>query len=299
MGEKSPPVISTDDLLIIIVATLMGTLARYMTLRLDYRQYPSHPNGRMIHLVVGFIAAAIGAVAIPAIKSNNFTAVTFLALAIQNFRDVRKSERESLKDLETTEFTPRGNAYIDGIAKTFESRNYFALIVSLVTATTMESAKYLGLFPKTILGVVLGYAAFYFISHYSKGKTVGDISSIREAKIEVRNTELYVENIFISNLLGTENAQKLISEEGIAVIIEPTDNDLRIALENYGQRQAILFEATRTFGIKRYHFTRRDFSTGKVVICFVPIINDVDRLLAVVKNTPLLESVKKSPAVMN
>jgi len=51
---------------------------------------------------------------------------------IITFRDVRKMERDSLKDLENTEYTARGNAYIDGIAKTFEARNYFALIVSLL-----------------------------------------------------------------------------------------------------------------------------------------------------------------------
>lgn len=298
MDGKGSPVISSDDLLIIVVATLLGTIARFLALRLDYRQYPSHPNGRMIHLVIGFIAAAIGAVAIPAIKSNNFTAVTFLAIAIQNFRDVRKSERESLKDLESTEFTPRGNAYIDGIAKTFESRNYFALLVSLTASIAMEIAKDWGWIPQSILGVFAGYAVFLILSNYSKGKTVGDVAAVREAAIEIRESELYVEGIFISNLVGTVNARKLIADEGVAVVIEPNDQYMRIAIENFGQRRAILFEATRTFGIKRYNYTRRDFATGKVVICFVPIFKDISRLLAVVKNTPLLESVKKSPSIM-
>lgn len=123
MDGKGP--ISIDDFTVIIVATVMGTLARYLALKIDYRQYPSHPNGFLIHLVIAFIAAGIGAIAIPAIKSNNYTAITFLALAIQHFRDVRKTERESLKDLESTEFTPRGEAYIDGIAKTFELSSLF------------------------------------------------------------------------------------------------------------------------------------------------------------------------------
>lgn len=48
----------------------------------------------------------------------------------------------------------------------------------------------------------------------------------------------------------------------------------RVTLENYGQRQAILFEAIRTLGVKRYKFMRRNFSTGKVVIAFIPIVND-------------------------
>jgi len=65
-------------------------------------------------------------------------AVTFLALTIQQFRDVRKMERDSLKGLENTEYTARGNTYIDGIAKTFEARNYFALVVSFATALTIQ-----------------------------------------------------------------------------------------------------------------------------------------------------------------
>jgi len=36
--------------------------------------------------------------------TKNFVAVTFLTFAIQQFRDVRKAERESLKDLENTEY---------------------------------------------------------------------------------------------------------------------------------------------------------------------------------------------------
>jgi uncharacterized protein len=51
---------------------------------------------------------------------------------------VRKAERESLKDLDHTEYASREDAYIDGIAKTFEARNYFALIVSFCTALTMQ-----------------------------------------------------------------------------------------------------------------------------------------------------------------
>ena len=82
--------IAPEDLLLIITATLLGTLSRYLTLKVDYRQYPSYSNGYMIHLVIAFIAAGIGAIAIPSIKSGNYTAVTFLALALQHFRDVRK-----------------------------------------------------------------------------------------------------------------------------------------------------------------------------------------------------------------
>lgn len=299
MDGRGPTIISTEDLWLIIIAAAMGTIARVLVLKVDYKQYPSYPNGCLIHVVLAFIAASIGAVAIPAVKSNNYTAVTFLALAVQHFRDVRKTERESLLGLEQTEYTPRGEAYIDGIAKTFEARNYLALVVALFSAITMEAAIVLqwGITIQVIAGVLTGTVVYQIISRFSKGKTVGEIANVRLAKIRVEGTEVSVEGIFVTNLAGTENAQKLIADEGVAVIIEPTQKNFTIALHNFGQRKAILFEATRTLGAKRYNFTRKDFETDRIVILLVPIVRDDEKLLAVVKNTPLLESVKKSYGV--
>lgn len=293
--------ISFDDLTLICISTLMGTLARYLTLKVDYRQYPSHPNGVLIHMVIAFIAAGIGAVAVPAIKSNNYTAITFLAIAIQHFRDVRKTERESLKDLENTEFTPRGEAYIDGIAKTFEARNYFSLLVSLCTATTMAIIQGIGvnnLIIQVAVGVISGSLFYTFLNRFSKGKTIGDIAAITPGQIEVRGSELYVDGIFVSNTLGTDNARKLVSSQGMALVIEPNEPHYRVTLDNFGQRKAILFEATRSVGVKRYHYTRKDYESGKTIIVLVPLIPDAQKLINVVRNTPLLESVKKSHSVM-
>lgn len=216
--DGRPTVISAEELLLILVATLMGTMARVLALKVDYKQYPSYPNGYLLHIVLAFIAAIIGAVAIPAIKSNNYTAVTFLALAVQHFRDVRKTERESLLDLEATEYTPRGEAYIDGIAKTFESRNYFALVVAFTSALCMEIAVYLqlGLAVQSLVGVASGFLVYKTINGFSKGKTIGDVARLRLAQIAVEGSEVLVEGIFVTNLAGTANAQKLIQEEGVA-----------------------------------------------------------------------------------
>ena len=96
--------ISSEDIVLIVTAIIVGTLARILTIREDYRQYPSFPNGYLIHLLTGFVAAGLGAVAIPALMTKNFVAVNFLVLAIQQFQDVHKMERDSFKDLENTEF---------------------------------------------------------------------------------------------------------------------------------------------------------------------------------------------------
>ena len=290
---------SIQQISLIVTAITVGTLARITTLKQDYRQYPSYPNGYIIHVVTGFIAAGLGAVAVPALLSKNFVAVTFLSLAIQQFRDIRKMERNSLKDLEQTEYTYRGEAYIDGIAKTFESRNYFSLVVSFVTALTYQLVNHENIWINIMSGVAVGLVVLYILNRVSKGKTVGDIADVEEAVVEVKGSELYVDDIYVSNILGSENSQKMYQEEGLAVVISPREEHFRITLDNFGQRQAILFEATRALGVKRYHFTRKEYEKGRIVITLIPLVSDIDALIEAVKKTPLLENVKKSHAVMD
>jgi len=291
--------LSEQHIVLIVTSIITGTLARLVVLKQDYRQYPCYPNGYLIHIITAFVAAFLGAVAIPALITKNFVAVTFLALAIQQFRDIRKIEKDSLQGLENTEYTYRGDAYIDGIAKTFESRNYFSLVVSFLTALTIQLITYELIWLEVIMGLFVGLITTYILHRFSKGKTIGDIAEVEIAKIDIKGSELYVDDIYVSNLLGSENSSKLYKKEGIAAIIYPKEEHFRITLDNFGQRQAALFEATRAVGVKRYHFTRKDYKKGRVVITVVPIVRDKDAFIEAIKKTPLLENVKKSHSVMD
>lgn len=51
MGGGANP-ISMDNLTLILTAIFMGALARILVLKEDYRQYPSYPNGYMIHVSI-------------------------------------------------------------------------------------------------------------------------------------------------------------------------------------------------------------------------------------------------------
>ncbi len=82
------------------------------------------------------------------------------------------------------------------------------------------------------------------------------------------------------------------------LLILTTHSYNKINLNNFGQRQAALFEATRALGNKRFNFTRKDYENGRIVIALVPIKQDIDALIEVVKKCPLLESTKKSHNVM-
>lgn len=286
-------ILHTENIILISTGIITGTLARIITLKIDYRQNPSYPNGYFIHLVAGFIASALGAVAIPALIEKDFAAFTFLALAVEHFRDIRRIESESLEKLEDTEFVTRGAAYIDGIAKTFESRNYISLLTSLVTVLVMVIFHPDNTAANIFLGIASGLVVLFILKTLTKGKKVGDICTVKAGQITIEGSELFVDGIYITSVLGTEKSRNLFLKEGIAVVIEPKEDIFRITLENYGQRQAMLFEALRVFGVKRYHFTKRSFSTGKIIIAFVPVTYDIDRLLEVIKQTPILENSRK------
>ncbi|WP_411679399.1 YIEGIA family protein [Clostridium thailandense] len=284
---------------LILIPVLCGTLARYLTLIVDYRQYPSYPNGYLIHLVTGFISSGIGAIAIPALLEKNFEAITFLFLATEQFRDVRRIEKESLQSLDDVEHVFRGEVYIDGIAKTFEARNYFALLVSFITSLTMHIVPHKIILINIIFGILSGVITLYILKNFSKGKAVEDIADISLAKITVKNSDLYVDDIFVTNHLGTDKSRELVQDNGIAAIIRPKEEHFNRILNHNGQRQAIIFETCRVLGLKRYHYTRRDYETGRIAVVMVPIIYDEGAFIETIKKTPLLESIKKSYRIMD
>jgi uncharacterized membrane protein YeaQ/YmgE (transglycosylase-associated protein family) len=288
--------ISAQYLVMIVTASIAGTLARALTIKQDYRQYPSHPNGYLIHFVTGALAAALGAFIVPTLMTKNFVAVTFLSLAIQQFREVRKTERESLKDLEGTEYTTRGDSYIDGIAKTFEARNYFSLLVAFAVSVTMQLLQ-LSDWLEISAGLLIGLLFFVFLRRFTSGKNVKDIATITQGTIEIKGSGLYVDGMLVTNTAGEAEAKQFFSEEGIAAVIHPREPHLRIVLEHFGQRQAMLFEVTRALGKKRYCF--QNLMEGKVIIVLVPIVHNFELMKETLLNTPLLESVKKTHRLLN
>ena len=84
----------------VILGMIAGFLARLYMLRTDYRNYPSYPHGYIIHLSLGAIAASLASIALPALLEEEYTAITFLVLCAQQFRDIRNMERETLMKLE-------------------------------------------------------------------------------------------------------------------------------------------------------------------------------------------------------
>src|SRR6056297_239107 len=139
---------------LISTSIIIGTFARAFMLRIDYRQFPSFPHSYIIHLTMGMIASALGAIVMPALLAKDYIAITFLTIGAQQFREIRNLERNSLDRIESTELIPKGSAYIEGIAKLFEARNYLALITSLATDIIYY---FFNLIPAVISGVLVAY----------------------------------------------------------------------------------------------------------------------------------------------
>ncbi|SDZ16441.1 hypothetical protein SAMN05660462_02076 [Proteiniborus ethanoligenes] len=288
---------------ILIPSIVIGFVSRASMLRVDYRQYPSYPQGVFSHLTLGIIASALGSVALPAIVESEFGAVTFLALAAQQFRDVRNLERQSLDNIEPTELVQRGTAYIEDIAKAFEARNYVTMLVSLIASIAIYTFNKIGLIKiySIIIGGCTGAIAFYLLNKAISRQTIEEIAEVKPANISFNGALLLVNDIVIMNI-GFEASREIYLKNGIAVQITPHNENGVTTLSNIGQRQAIVHNAAVLLGLRKDvdepDFTpiaRRDPHTGNVVMVIVALEPDVECLVEAVKNTIVLESSKRKP----
>lgn len=272
-------------------------------LRVDYRQYPSYPQGVLSHLTLGMIAAALGSVAVPAIVSNEFSAFTFLSLAAQQFRDVRSMERQSLDNIEPTELVPRGTAYIEDIAKAFEARNYVTMLVSLATSIAIYvfgNLEIIRMFA-VISGIIVGVVTFLILNRSVSRQRVEGIADVIPANISFNGPMLLVNNMPIMNV-GLEASREIYIKNGVAVEIIPHDENAVSILSNIGQRQAIVHNASVLLGIRKDvdepDFTpiaRRNSDTGSIVVVMVALEPDVECLVEAVKKTLIIESTARKP----
>lgn len=284
-----------DDYLgMILTGTVAGALARLLLLRMDYRQYPGYPHGMVAHVSLGFIASALGAVAIPALLKPDFAAVTFLALAAQQFREIRGMERTTLENLERTELVKRGSDYIEGIARTFEARNYLVM----ATAISVSLAYHLGGIVAAGLVAVL---VITFSLSFRSGETIGDICEVESAAISFDGSRLKVDEIVIMNV-GLRESREKILQEALGIRIKPKGANARSVINDLGQRMAIAHTASIILGIKKDidtpEFTplvRKNLDTGELGLYILPAIRDAEALLLAVKRTPVLESARSKP----
>lgn len=278
----------------LMLGFVFGILCRINLLRTDYRQYPTYPHGKIIHVSLGVIASALGALAIPALLKENYTAVTFLTVAAQQFRDVRNMERTTLGEIDKQELVPRGGPYIEGIAMVFEGRNYLVMFTSLVTTTAMIFFHWWG-------GIIAGLLTLAISAKLKSGKTLKGIVDVIPAPVRVEGKDLYVGDIYIMNV-GLQESQKVIREQGMGYILVPKDANSKVTIAHPGQRQAILHDVATQLGVftdtgepSLTPLVKRDLHTGRLGVFLLPQVKDPDRAQSVISAVPILESVFRMP----
>jgi hypothetical protein len=268
-----------------------GFLARWIMLRSDYRHYPTYPHGQLIHLALGFIAASLGAVAVPAIMKPDYTAVTFLVLAAQQFRDVRNMERENLTKLEETKLIRRGNDYIEGIARVFEARNYLVIFTAFITSLAVHWWGWPYAF-------AVGPICIFLSIKMMSGNQLGDIVEVVPAKVHFEGSLLMVEDVVIMNV-GLPETRERILQEGMGVLIKPKNDDARLTLHAPGQRQAIIHDVVSILGSKvdtaepdLMPLARKQVDQGYLGLFIVANEPDMEYLMKIIKKVPVLESTR-------
>jgi hypothetical protein len=269
-------------------------------LRRDYRQYPSYPQGWAIHLFLGFIGGAIGAIIVPAILEGDFSAVSFLLLAASQFREVRNVERETLSSMEATEMVKRGTAYIEGIARVFEARNYLAIWVALSAAVASELLADIGWW-RMAAGVLVGAVLAAVLVRLMQGDLIGDIASVELSEIKFEGALVVIEGTVMMNV-GLPESRRVYEERALAASVRPKGPNAKATLANLGQMQAIAHDVSSMIGVymdvgeqEFIPMVRRDPATGSLRVLMVPSERDEDAFLAAIRRVPVLEGAVRKP----
>ena len=278
----------------ILGGLIAGVLARIIMLRLDYRQYPTYPHDVITHMALGAIASVIGAVFVTALMLKEYTAVTFLAVAAEQFRNVRNMERETLTKLEENEIVPRGIDYVEGIARTFEARNYLTIFTALLVSGCILWLGWLYAIAVFVLILII-------VCYLKTGMVVGDIAEVVLEPLYFEGPFLKISDIYLMNVGYPPDREKILAE-GMGVLIKPKDDNGRAILHNFGQRQAIVHTAAALLGTKREvgepEFTplaRKNIDTGEIGLFILPLEKDFESLRKVIERTPVLESASRKP----
>ncbi|WP_232696302.1 YIEGIA family protein [Brevibacillus daliensis] len=278
----------------LFLGVAFGIINRIYLLRTDYRQYPTYPHGQLIHISLGVIAAGLGAVAVPSFLKEDYTAITFLSLAAQQFRDVRNMERNTLTEIDQMELVPRGKSYIEGIAMVFEGRNYLVIFSSFLTTFATVLFTWKG-------GIIVGIVTL-IVSHLLKsGKTLEHIVDVIPGHVRLEGVNLYVDDIYIMNV-GSTAAQDIIAEKGVGYVLIPKNDNAKVTIAHPGQRQAILHDASTILGVYTDQgepsltpLVKRDLKTGRLGVFLLPYDKDITKGAKVIEGSTIIESSIRMP----
>lgn len=288
---------------IFIIGIVIGILSRVITLNTDRKQYPTEPNMLVSQLVLAAIGSALGALLVPALIKKSYSSITFLSLAASQFRQVRHNRRDALNDMEDSLLVKRGDGYIEEIALTYEVRSYTCILTAVATSSAYHLSKTELMVPEflsVIIGSITGLALAFIFRKLFKRKSIQDIADVIPAKISFDGPMLKVNDVVISNI-GLESSRQRYLDYGLAIEIIPKDKSYTNSgiILDAGQRQTIANVVYSRLGIMKSpdepEFTplpRRNSENESLVMSYIPLEKDIEKLIDAVKSTPIIESSK-------
>lgn len=288
---------------IFLIGISIGILSRLITLKTDRKQYPTEPNMLVSQIVLAIIGSSLGAMLVPALIQKSYTSITFLSLAASQFRQVRHTKRKSLIDMENSLLVKRGEGYIEEIALTYEVRSYTCILTALTTSAVYHLSKtelYLNETQSVILGSFAGLALALIFKKLFVRESIGSIAEVVPAKISFDGPLLKVNDVVISNI-GLESSRQRYLEYGLAVEIIPKNGSYVSSgiMLNPGQRQTLANIAYSRLGIMRtpdepdfIPLLRRNPKNESLLMPYIPLEKDINKLIAAVKSTPIIENAR-------
>ncbi len=298
---------------IFFIGIIIGMISRLIMLNLDEKQYPTHPNILTSQIVLAFVASSLGALLIPALVSRSYTSITFLSLAAEQFRQVRSNRRDTLQELEATQLVPRGNSFIEEIARTYEIRNYMCIVTSFITVScfyVISNETNINDNSAIIISTIVGLVLAFFLRKTLSRQCIADVGEVSIVDISfVDETILKVGNLQGITNIGLKSDRERYLKDGIGIEIRPKNNSYTNAgiLSYPGQRQAICYNLYSRLGVLRENnepaFTpipRKDPVTQAIYIAFIPMERDERKVIEAVKSCPILDSARgKNLALKN
>ena len=284
-----------------LIAVILGTLSRFLVLRIKDRQYPTRPQDYIEQIIIAGLTSSLGAIALPALIDKEFAALTFLAIGIQQFQGISQQEKISLSNIDEDELVPKGDEYIQEISSTYEVRSYVSLFTALFSSIVyILIARRFGenIWICSSFAILTALITGLIFRRILRRNNINDIATIKEAKLYFDGPIMKVDDIVMTNI-GLKSTQQKFLKKGIALeIITKNKHDFGV-INDLGQRQAIIHNIFIHTGVDKdvdehdiVSTSKANLNKNSIIIVFMPILNDMNLIKQVAGSTPILEVAK-------
>ena len=284
-----------------LIAVILGTLSRFLVLRIKDRQYPTRPQDYIEQIIIAGLTSSLGAIALPALIDKEFAALTFLAIGIQQFQGISQQEKISLSNIDEDELVPKGDEYIQEISSTYEVRSYVSLFTALFSSIVyILIARRFGenIWICSSFAILTALITGLIFRRILRRNNINDIATIREAKLYFDGPIMKVDDIVMTNI-GLKSTQQKFLKKGIALEIIPKNKHDFGVINDLGQRQAIIHNIFIHTGVDKdvdehdiVSTSKANLNKNSIIIVFMPILNDMNLIKQVAGSTPILEVAK-------